>query len=107
MGRKFSAFLRGYAGISTIISYILIVGKSIADWKGTQANWVIGFFDVTAPILAMLGYFAFWGVTAVIYDKITMFNNPKLLKKYRIPTYEAIMHQISKEGMGDARSIKE
>ncbi len=101
-GRWLSAFLRGYAGISAIVSYVQVVVSSVHEME--RGGGAVNFFTWAGPILAMLGYFAFWGVTAVLYEKRTVLNNAALQKKYAIPTYEAILRQVAETTTNDPRT---
>ncbi len=89
IGKWLSTFVQGYAGISTIIIYVQIVFDVTISGGGGGNLGPQQFFGLMAPILAMGIFIANWGVAAVVYEKHLTVNDPKLLKKYNLPTCEA------------------
>ncbi len=89
VGKWISSFLQGYAGISTIISYVQIVYNVTIVGTGGGSSGPQQIFGLLGPILAMGVFIANWGVAAVVYEKNLTVNDPRLLKKNNLPTCEA------------------
>ncbi len=96
VGRSISSFLRGYAGISAVITYIQLTVTYFIEAPSTL-TWA-NYLEVLGPVLALVGYFVFWVLTTVVYEKLTVLNDPKLLNRFGVQEYQVAIDPKSLAG---------
>ncbi len=99
VGRSISSFLRGYAGISAVITYIQLTIVNFLE-APSMLTWT-NYLQVLGPVLALVGYFIFWVITTVIYEKLTVLNDPRLLGRFGVQEYQVLINPKSPAEVND------